>query len=84
MQMAEQLLISGCLDEAQLRSMDMVEARVNIGITLLSHSGIQAYLITVGQGMCYYHVLDMHEKCLICGEGEDSMSHPDYADWVSG
>ena len=40
MQMAEQLLISGCIDEAQLQNMDMVRARTDIGITLLSYSGI--------------------------------------------
>ena len=39
MQMAEQLLISGCIDEAQLQSMDMVRAHINIGKMLLSHSG---------------------------------------------
>jgi len=38
--MAEQLLISGCIDEAQLQSMDMIKARTDIGVTLLSYSGI--------------------------------------------
>ena len=40
MQMAKQLLILGCIDEAQLKSMDMVKAQTDIGITLLCYSGV--------------------------------------------
>ena len=40
MQMAERLLISGYIDEAQLKSMDMVKALTDIRIMLLSYSGV--------------------------------------------
>ena len=40
MRMAEQLLISECIDEAQLKSMDMVKAQTDIGMMLLSYSGV--------------------------------------------
>jgi len=26
----------------------------------------------------------MSERCILCGAGDGSLSHPDYADWVSG
>ena len=33
----------------------------------------------------YIHPLvDMRERCTLCGAGDGSLSHPDYADWVSG
>ena len=38
--MAEQLLVLGQVDEAQLQRMDMVRAQTDIGITLLSYSGM--------------------------------------------
>ena len=32
----------------------------------------------------YVHPLvDMHEKCTLCGAGDGTLSHPDYVDWVS-
>lgn len=84
--MAEQLLVSGCIDEAQLQSMDMVRARSDIGITLLSYSGIASYsqLVILIYDFIYNYIVDMRERCTLCGAGDDSLSHPDYATWVSG
>jgi len=74
--MAEQLLLSGIIDESYLRARDMIQARVDIGVTLLCHSGmcivdIHVYLCT---HLVYYaylciHLVDMKDRCVMCGAG---------------
>ena len=32
----------------------------------------------------FIYIVDMRERCTLCGAGDDSLSHPDYVDWVSG
>ena len=32
----------------------------------------------------YTYIVDMHERCTLCGAGDGSLSHPDYTYWVSG
>ena len=32
----------------------------------------------------FIYIVDMHERCTLCGTGDDSLSHPGYVDWVSG
>ncbi|XP_065892445.1 uncharacterized protein [Dysidea avara] len=46
------------------RFMWITQARIDIGVTLLSYS------------------VDMTERCIMCGAGEQSISHPQYVDWV--
>ena len=60
--------------------MDMVRARIDIGNNLT-----QVQLYIASQLLCYgyNYVVDMHERCTLCGAGESSLSHPDYVDWVS-
>ena len=96
--MAEQLLILGCIDETQLQSMDMVRAQADIGITLLSYSSIYianwlytymasdllARYFIIRYTHYFIYIVDMRERCTLCGAGDDSLSHPDYVDWVSG
>ena len=66
LKMAKQLMLSGRINETELRCIkfNVDKARENIGITLLSYSA------------------DMCERCTMCGAGDTSVSHPDYNDWV--
>ena len=67
----------------------MIQARVDIGVTLLCHSGmcivdIHVYLCT---HLVYYaylciHLVDMKDRCVMCGARNDSINHPDYCDCV--
>ena len=65
MQMAEQLLILGCVDEVQLKSMDMVKARTDIGITLLSYSGVVTLVDRDLLIPIYDLIMDMRERLLL-------------------
>ncbi|XP_065899898.1 uncharacterized protein [Dysidea avara] len=64
MKMAEQLFLSGSIEENSLCRMNTTQARIDIGVALLSYS------------------VDMTERCIMCGAGEQSISHPQYVDWV--
>ena len=61
--------------------MNMVRAQIDIGNILLSYTGIAIY----SQLLCYGYndVVDMRERCTLCGAGDGHMSCPDNVDWVS-
>ena len=75
-------MLSGEINERQLRFMNVNRARENIRITLLSYSSMQHACIS---SVCTIipSAADLRERCTICGAGDTSISHPDYIDWVS-
>jgi len=97
--MAEQLLLTGTIDESYLRVMDTRQTRVDIGITLLCHLGIGVCTLHELRDECIiallkklysvhvyilhpYTVADMKDRCVMCGAGDNSISHLDYYDMI--
>ena len=87
--MAEQLLLSGNVGEEELCKMNIAKERINIGVSLLTHSGtvhatcvILWYTLNNVSIMHMYIIVDMSERCIMCGASDWSFDHRDYDHWV--
>ena len=39
--------------------------------------------VNVPLPLIYNIIVDMMERCIMCGAEDDSLNHPDYSDWLS-
>ena len=91
--MAEQLLLTGMIDESYLRSMDTAQHGLILPLRyhliqvmyMCTHIHIAVILVK-----CIYSkhetsfnfIEDMSERCVMCGAADSSLNHPDYSEWV--